>query len=475
LTQGCSRPAHPSFQGYIEADYLHVAAPVAGILLERPVQRGDSVAKGTPLFTLESAAEQAALAEAKGRLAQSQARLDNLRKGRRPSEIAALSARLAQARATRDLADLDFVRREQLQRQEALSTAELDQARSRRDADHALVAALEAELETARLGARDDEVRAAEQDVISSEATVRRALWSVEQKSQTSTVDAQVQDTLFEPGEFVPLGMPVVSLLPPDKVEVRFYVPQAELPARHSRNHHPSPPRRPAGSTASNHPLRVQPGGVHPTRDLQPRKPPKVGVSGESNLRRPPQSRPPTGPTRRCPMARRSMKRLSVAAAVSPAVEGGVPPPGVPDRANQDPAALSAGQDARLHGRRDACPYDFRVPALSGSRPLSRSISNRWLPMNPVSTTEAQRHGEIRQTAFDSVPPYLCGESLVGSWSSLVATCLPSILPTNLPSPRHRTPTPNRNPPASPGPWSQGISKFLENVPLHEFGKRSSR
>jgi HlyD family secretion protein len=230
LTQGCSRPAHPSFQGYIEADYLHVAAPVAGILLERPVQRGNSVAKGTPLFTLESAAEQAALAEAKGRLAQSQARLDNLRKGRRPSEIAALSARLAQARATRDLADLDFVRREQLQRQEALSTAELDQARSRRDADHALVAALEAELETARLGARDDEVRAAEQDVISSEATVRRALWSVEQKSQTSTVDAQVQDTLFEPGEFVPLGMPVVSLLPPDKVEVRFYVPQAELP-----------------------------------------------------------------------------------------------------------------------------------------------------------------------------------------------------------------------------------------------------
>ncbi len=230
LTSGCSRPTTASFQGYIEADYLHVAAPIAGILLERPVQRGNSVAKGTPLFTLESAAEQAALAEAEARLAQSRARLDNLRKGRRPSEIAALSARLAQARATRDLADLDFVRREQLQRQEALSTAELDQARSRRDADHALVAALEAELETARLGARDDEVRAAEQDVIGAEAIVRRTRWSVEQKTQTASIDAQVHDTLFEPGEFVPLGMPVVSLLPPGNVEVRFYVPQAELP-----------------------------------------------------------------------------------------------------------------------------------------------------------------------------------------------------------------------------------------------------
>ena len=230
LTSGCSRPANPSFQGYIEADYLHVAAPVAGILLERPVHRGDTVAKGAALFTLESAAEQAALAEAEGRLAQSQARLENLRKGRRPSEIAALSARLTQARATRDLANLDFARREQLLRQEALSAAELDEARSRRDADHALVDALEAELETARLGARDDEVRAAEQDVISSEAAVRRARWSVDQKKQTSTVDAQVHETLFEPGEFVPVGIPVVSLLPPGNVEVRFYVPQAELP-----------------------------------------------------------------------------------------------------------------------------------------------------------------------------------------------------------------------------------------------------
>lgn len=230
LASGCSRPPGNQFQGYIEADFVRVAAPVPGILLERPVRRGDSLTRGSPLFTLEAAAEQAALAEAEGRLAQSRARLENVRKGRRPSEIASLEARLAQARATRELSDLEFARREQLRRQDVLSISELDQARSRRDADHALAAALEAEIQTARLGAREDEIRAAEEDIATAEAAVRRSRWGVDQKTQVAPVDGRVDDTLFEAGEFVPAGTPVVSLLPAGNLKVRFFVPQAELP-----------------------------------------------------------------------------------------------------------------------------------------------------------------------------------------------------------------------------------------------------
>ena len=79
-----------------------------------------------------------------------------------------------------------------------------------------------------------------------------------------------------------------------------------------------------------------------------------------------------------------SMNHLSVAAGVPPAVEGGVSPPGIPVHANQGPAALSAGQDARLYGRRDARRYDTGVLALLGSGPVSRSISNREHFMNRV-------------------------------------------------------------------------------------------
>lgn len=230
LASGCSQPPAPGFQGYIEGDAIHVAAPVPGTLLERPVQRGNTVRQGAHLFTLEAAAEQATLSEMEGRLAQSRARLENLRKGRRPSEIASLESRLAQARATLDLSQLEFGRRKQLHEQQVLSNAELDQARSRLAADHALAQAMEAELETARLGARTDEIQAGENEVSAAEAAVRRARWSVEQKKQAAPAEGLVQETLFEPGEFVPAGAPVVTLLPPANIHVRFYVPQAVLP-----------------------------------------------------------------------------------------------------------------------------------------------------------------------------------------------------------------------------------------------------
>jgi HlyD family secretion protein len=45
-----------------------------------------------------------------------------------------------------------------------------------------------------------------------------------------SAVDGTVQQIYFRPGELVPAGRPVLSLLPPGNVKVRFYVPEAALP-----------------------------------------------------------------------------------------------------------------------------------------------------------------------------------------------------------------------------------------------------
>jgi hypothetical protein len=56
-------------------------------------------------------------------------------------------------------------------------------------------------------------------------------------------------------------------------------------------------------------------------------------------------------------------------------------------------------------------------PGLSHSAPTGRlPILLMILSMDRVLTTEALRHREIRQTAFNSVPSCLCGESLPGSW-----------------------------------------------------------
>jgi HlyD family secretion protein len=49
-------------------------------------------------------------------------------------------------------------------------------------------------------------------------------------RTMASPVTGTVQQVYFRPGEVVPAGRPIVSLLPPGNLQVRFYVPETELP-----------------------------------------------------------------------------------------------------------------------------------------------------------------------------------------------------------------------------------------------------
>lgn len=223
---GCRRETGAYHQGYLEGEYVYVGAPLAGRLQALPVGRGARVAAGDALFTLEREAELAAQREAAGRTAQSRARLDDLRKGQRPSELAAVQARLAQARTSADLAAREFARVGALHRGQVVSDDELDRARLADQRARETVAELEAQLATAGLGARADALAAAEADLAATTAALARADWAVAQKEVRAPAAALVFDTLFRAGEFVPAGQPVVALLPPANVKVRFYVPE---------------------------------------------------------------------------------------------------------------------------------------------------------------------------------------------------------------------------------------------------------
>ena len=76
LAAGCQRPAAVTWQGYLEGEFVYVASPLAGRLDRLAVQRGTRVEADAPLFTLEQAAETAALREAADRLRSAKARLD---------------------------------------------------------------------------------------------------------------------------------------------------------------------------------------------------------------------------------------------------------------------------------------------------------------------------------------------------------------------------------------------------------------
>jgi HlyD family secretion protein len=228
---GCARREAPGFQGYLEGEYVYVAAPLAGRLDKLSVQKGARVEAGTPLFTLEQSAEVSSLHEAAERLRQSQARLEDLQKGQRPSELAALEARLEQARSAAELSALELERATRLHQSTVMSDDDFDHARLSHESDTKLVAETAAQLATARLGGRADAVTAAQADVAAAQAALDRAGWSVAQKSQAAPRAALVYDTLYREGEFVPAATPVVALLPPENIKVRFFVPEAGFAA----------------------------------------------------------------------------------------------------------------------------------------------------------------------------------------------------------------------------------------------------
>ncbi len=227
---GCSQRPADYFQGYIEGEFVYLAAPLGGALTHLDVARGDEVKPGQVLFELERQSEAAALDQANQNLAQAKAQLADLTKGKRPSEIDALQAQLEHAKASLQLADAEFKRREKLVDSKVISQEELDQSRTQKTLAEAQVTQLTADLETAKLGARQDAIHAAQAAVEAQQAAWAKAQWAFGQKRQISPTNGVVQDTLYRAGEWVAAGNPVVVVLPPTNIKVRFFVPQAILP-----------------------------------------------------------------------------------------------------------------------------------------------------------------------------------------------------------------------------------------------------
>jgi HlyD family secretion protein len=228
---GCAKPGPSPYQGYLEGEYVYVGAPLAGRLETLAVHKGSRVEAGAPLFTLERTSELAAQRQAADQLRSAQARFEDLKKGSRPTELATLEARLAQARTAAEQAQTDFVRQQTLVKGEVISPSEFDRAKFTNERSQQAVAELEAQLATARLGARSDAIAAAEADVSAATAAKERADWSVDQKAQTAPRGGLIYDTLYRVGEFVATGNPVVALLPPENLKVRFFVPEGEFAA----------------------------------------------------------------------------------------------------------------------------------------------------------------------------------------------------------------------------------------------------
>jgi HlyD family secretion protein len=223
---GCSGDKRPTYQGYVEGEYVYIASPVGGRLERLVVQRGQTIQAGAPLFQLEADEEKAAKLQANEQLKASQAQLADLKQGKRNPELDVVKAQLAQAVAAEQQAAQQLRRDEAQYEIGGIARSQLDDSRTNHEMKAARVRELTEQLKVSRLPARDDQIRAQAAGVAAASAAVSQSSWRLDQKHVCATQGGLVADTLYREGEWVPAGSSVVRMLPPKNIKVRFFVPE---------------------------------------------------------------------------------------------------------------------------------------------------------------------------------------------------------------------------------------------------------
>jgi len=222
---------HAVLSGYIEGEPLYLASPIAGTVRAMYVVRGQDVAGGAKLFVVDPQQPLAARDQAAAQVADAQAQAIDARKGQRPLELAVLDANIASAEARARDADAALRRVSILAAKGFQSKAALDDARANAQAADAAVLAAKKQRGVGTLGSRIDQIRAADARVSEAQAGLAGAAARLNDIAPSAPSPARVEDVFFQQGEWAPANQPILSLLPDERIKVRFFVPEAQLSA----------------------------------------------------------------------------------------------------------------------------------------------------------------------------------------------------------------------------------------------------
>jgi HlyD family secretion protein len=217
------------YLGYVEGETSLIAPPVAGQLLERPVDRGGYVKKGDRLFVIDPTVARSEVARTEAALAETKARHENLLTGKRPEEQDVVRAQRREAEASLAMAEIELKRQTELLPKGFTTRQAYDQAESQVNQLRARLASLAAQERVGDLSARQAEIAAAAALIGQNEANLAQARKRLADLMPVAPEDALVENTFFNVGEWVPAGTPVVSLLPASRVKLRFFVPEEEV------------------------------------------------------------------------------------------------------------------------------------------------------------------------------------------------------------------------------------------------------
>ena len=220
------QPQTSTLHGYVEGEYIHIAATTPGILKSVMVQKGQKIKAKQSLFALDDVQLKAKIALTKAEVTQAQASLKDLSEGKRSEELRVIQAQQEQARAQWQRIQKEYKRAKQLISAKAISQAEFDEWASRQQQAQSRVEELKAQRQVAMLGGRPQALKAAQARVKIAEQKWAQAKQQLQEAVPSTPQKGVIEDVFFHPGEYVPAGAAVVSVLPTDHVKIRFFVPQ---------------------------------------------------------------------------------------------------------------------------------------------------------------------------------------------------------------------------------------------------------
>ena len=188
---------------------------VGGRVQRVHVDEGTAVRAGQPLVTLAADLLDPQIREQEGRLAEARSRLDLQRAGPRPEEI-------ARARAEWEWAEAERHRVETLSSEGVVG-------RQAYEAAEVVATTRRARLSELERGSRAEEIAAAAAVVGREQA---RLAWLHEQRAETvvrAPADGLVRVMDLRPGDIVGASQPVASLLEPDQMWARVWVPETRM------------------------------------------------------------------------------------------------------------------------------------------------------------------------------------------------------------------------------------------------------
>jgi HlyD family secretion protein len=228
----CGKSDNGRLQGWVEADFVFVGPDEVGRVESLHVREGDTVTTGTLLFAVDADLQRADVNSAKAQAAEARARLARLEAAQqRSEEIAVLEAQEKRADAMLQLSTAELERQQALSGKGVGTQAALDTAKANFNRDRAALEEVRRQIAVGKLSGREEDIAAARQALAAAEARLNSAQTKLARRRLVSPVSGTVQQVYYRPGEMVPAGRPVLSILPPGNIKVRFFVAEATLPS----------------------------------------------------------------------------------------------------------------------------------------------------------------------------------------------------------------------------------------------------